>query len=177
MWILAKLPKKGDKSMEIKIRQAVDNDKESFINFTVQLSKFNRSNHDTRCKYDNYQLVIDSIRNKAKETFYNRDEHTLILVAELDNKPVGYALGRIFEEDNAADNGTGRMGLFDELFVDDTARGFGVGQKLLDETIKWMKENGINRVKLHAYCWNNNAKKLYEKNGFKEYAVSYETFI
>lgn len=40
-----------------------------------------------------------------------------------------------------------------------------------------MKEKGVNRVKLHAYSWNNNAKKIYERNGFKEYAVSYEKFI
>ena len=40
-----------------------------------------------------------------------------------------------------------------------------------------MKENRISRVKLHAYSWNDNAKKLYERNGFREYAISYETFI
>lgn len=100
-----------------------------------------------------------------------------IFIAELEGKPVGYALGRIFEEDEAADNGTGRMGLFDELFVDASARGHGIGQKLLDETIKWMREKEINRVKLHAYSWNENAKILYEKNNFKEYAVAYEIFI
>jgi len=76
-----------------------------------------------------------------------------------------------------ADNGTGRMGLFDELFVDAVARGLGVGQKLLDKTISWMKEKGINRIKLHAYSWNNQAKRLYEKKGFREYAVSYEIFM
>ena len=69
------------------------------------------------------------------------------------------------------------MGLFDELFVDAVARGLGVGQKLLDKTISWMKEKGINRIKLHAYSWNNQAKRLYEKKGFREYAVSYEIFM
>lgn len=163
--------------MEITIRQVIDSDREPFVNFTVQLSRFNRSNHDNQCKYDNHELVIDLIRNKAEETFNNRSENTLILIAELEDKPVGYALGRIFEEDKTADNGTGRMGLFDELFVDGTVRGLGVGRKLLDEIIKWMKKKEISRIKLHAYSWNNNAKRLYKKNGFKEYAVSYETFI
>jgi len=40
-----------------------------------------------------------------------------------------------------------------------------------------MKEQRVNRVKLHAYSGNNNAKKIYEQNGFKEYVVSYEKFI
>jgi len=163
--------------MEVKLRQAIDTDENIFIDFTIKLSKFNRSNHSDICKYDDYELVIDSIQKKAEETFKNRNEDTLILIAELESKPVGYALGRIFRQDETADNGTGRMGLFDELFVDDSARGLGSGHKLLDGTIKWMKEKGIHRVKINAYSWNINAKKFYERNGFNEYAVSYETFI
>ena len=61
--------------------------------------------------------------------------------------------------------------------LNEIARGFGIGQKLLNETLMWMKGKGINRVKLHVYAWNNNAKKIYERNGFKEYVVSYEKFI
>lgn len=163
--------------MEVKVRHAIDRDENIFIDFTVKLSKFNRSNHSDICKYDDCELIANSIQRKAEETFKNRNEDTLILIAELESKPVGYALGRIFQQDETADNGTGRMGLFDELFVDDLARGSGLGHKLLDETIKWMKEKGINRVKIHAYSWNNNAKRFYERNGFNEYAVSYETFI
>jgi len=163
--------------MKLEIRQAVDTDKSNFIDFSIKLSRFNRNNHNNECKYDNYELVIDSIKSKAEETFISRNEDTLILIAELEGKPVGYALGRIFEEDKSTDNGAGRIGLLDELFLDDTARGLGLGQKLIDEIIVWMKEKKINRIKLHAYSWNNNAKRLYERNGFKEYAVSYETFI
>jgi len=163
--------------MKVEIRQAVDSDKNIFIDFAVKLSRFNRANHNSECKYDDFELVVNSIKKIAEETFINRNEDTLILIAELDSKPVGYALGRVFEQDENADNGTGRMGLFDELFVEDTARGLGQGRRLLDETLEWMKKVGINRVKLHAYSWNNNAKKLYEKYGFKEYVVSYEKFI
>lgn len=163
--------------MSVKIRKAEDRDREIFIEYAIKLSKFNRNNHKRESTYDDYESVINSIKRNADETFNNRNEDTLILIAELEGTPVGYALGRIFEENEAADNGTGRMGLFDELFLDDAARGLGLGQKLLDETMKWMKERGINRVKLHAYSWNDHAKKLYARNGFKEYAVSYETFI
>lgn len=163
--------------MKVNIRQAVDSDKEKFIYWVVKLSNFNRTNHNNKCKYDDYKLVTNSIQIKAEEIFNNRNEDTLILIAELEEKPVGYALGTIFQEAETADNGAGRIGLFDELFVEDIARGVGVGQKLLNETMKWMKENRINRVKLHAYSWNNNAKRLYERNGFSEYSVSYDIFI
>lgn len=163
--------------MKTNIRQAVDSDRDVFVDFTVKLSRFNRKNHSGECKYDDYEAVADAISRKAQETFDNRNEDTYILIAELEGKPVGYALGRIFEEDETADNGTGRMGLFDELFLEDEARGFGLGQKLLDEVTGWMKGNGIRRIKLHAYSWNDHAKRLYERSGFKEYAVSYQKFI
>ncbi|MTI71589.1 MAG: GNAT family N-acetyltransferase [Firmicutes bacterium] len=163
--------------METKIRQADESDKKVFIDYSIKLSKFNRVNHNNDSKYDDYSLVIKAIKKKAEETFKYRNENTLILIAEIENKPVGYALGRIYKEDETADNGTGEMGLLDELFIEDRARGAGLGQKLLNEAIKWMKEKGIKRIKLHAYSWNDNAIKLYERNGFKEYVVSYETFI
>lgn len=166
-----------DRAVDIKIRQATESDKEIFSEFAVRLSEFNRSNHDSKCKYDDYEAVVCAIKENSLITFENRNDDILILMAELDGRPVGYALGRIFEEAGTADNGTGRMGLFDELFLDDAARGYGIGQRLLDEIISWLKGRGINRVKLHAYSWNSNAKKLYEKNGFKEYAVSYEKYL
>lgn len=163
--------------METCIRRALDKDINVFTDFVLQLSRFNRSNHKTECKYDDYELVRDSIRERAEETFCKRNENTLILIAEVDGVPMGYALGRIYEEEKTADNGTGLVGLFDELFVDDRARGLGIGKRLIDEVTLWMKEEGISRIKLHAYSWNENAKKLYEKYGFREYAVSYEKFI
>jgi len=162
---------------DINIRQASEADKKLFIDFAVKLSNYNRQNHSDQCKYDDYDAVIAAIKKHAGETFDNKNEDTLIFIAELDGIPTGYALGRIFEESATADNGTGRMGLIDELFLDETARGLGLGKKLLTEIIHHMKELGITRIKLHAYSWNQNAVKLYENMGFKEYAVSYEQFI
>lgn len=163
--------------MEVTIRRAEESDREVFVNYTAELSRYNRANHNNQCKYDNYEFIINSIRERAYITFDNRSEDIGIFIAELAGKPIGYALGRIFVEDGTADNGTGRMGLFDELFIAAEARGLGAGQKLLDETITWLRKKEIKRIKLQAYSWNKAAKSLYEKNGFREYAVSYECFI
>lgn len=163
--------------MNVEIRRAKETDKNVFVDFALKLSQFNRRNHNERCKYDDYEMVLKAIQKRAEETFDNLNEDTLILIAAVDSQPVGYALGRIFQQDEAADNGTGVMGLFDELFLDDAARGHGLGQKLIDEVMKWMKEKGVHRVKLHAYSWNQHAKKIYEQNGFEKYVESYEKFI
>jgi hypothetical protein len=58
--------------MQIVIRKAVDSDIDIFIDFTIELSKFNRSNHNVICKYDNYEFVLNSISKNGKDTFDNR---------------------------------------------------------------------------------------------------------
>jgi GNAT superfamily N-acetyltransferase len=161
----------------MKIRPATADDKYEFVELTIRLSQFNRSNHLENSKYDDFRDVLIAIREKAKETFEHRDENVRIIVVEYKKKLIGYALGKIDIEDESADNGTGMIGLFDDIYIDPEARGHGLGQKLLHEMMIWFKSKRINRVKLHAYSWNLKAKELYEKNGFNEYAVSYEKFI
>jgi len=46
---------------------------------------------------------MDSIQRKAEETFKQINDDSLILIAEWDGQPVGYALGRIYNEDETAD--------------------------------------------------------------------------
>ncbi|WP_432666186.1 GNAT family N-acetyltransferase [Wukongibacter baidiensis] len=163
--------------MDIIVRKALEKDRSNYVKFAIKLSEFNRSNHREECRYDNYDMVLDAIKRRSKKIFDNRNEDCLILTALIEDRAVGYAMAKIYEEEMVADNGTGRIGLFDELYVDDSARGFGIGKMLLDEVMNWFKERDIKRVKLHAYSWNEKAKKLYENNGFSEYAVSYEKFI
>ncbi len=163
--------------MSVLIRQVRENDKNDFIELSVKLSRFNRKHHGDSCKTDDFQNVLEVIREKAEQTFLQRNDDILILMAEVDGNVCGYALGRIINEEPWVDNGTGRIGLFDELYLDKSARGLGLGQKLFNEVMSWMKQKGMNRVKLHAYSWNTHAQKIYKQNGFSEYAVSFEKFI
>lgn len=47
----------------------------------------------------------------------------------------------------------------------------------MEELHTWFHQNDIHRVKLHAYAWNQDAIKLYERNGFTPYVISLEKFI
>lgn len=163
--------------MNLSIRSAQNEDKNRFIELSVKLSQFSRERHNNACKTDDYQNVLEAIRIRTEQTFLQRDDDMLILIAEVEAKVCGYALGRIIHEKPWVDNGTGRMGLFDELYLDESTRGLGLGQKMIDEVMSWMEGKGITRVKLHAYSWNTHAKRIYEQNGFREYAVSYETYL
>ncbi|KAB3538543.1 hypothetical protein F8154_01825 [Alkaliphilus pronyensis] len=60
--------------MKVKIRQAVESDKNTFVNFAIKLSEFSRQNHSIISKYDNYSLVVEAVRAKAEKTFVNREK-------------------------------------------------------------------------------------------------------
>ena len=161
----------------IQIKKAIIEDKNTFINFTVELCEFNRNNHPSQNKYDDFENVVYEVKEKARKTFDQNGDDVLILIARIDSVPAGYALGRIYDEETYADNGTGRIGLLDEIHLNSSARGQGLGEKLIRELLKWMKDQDVNRVKLHAYTWNTKAREIYKKIGFHEYAVSYEKFL
>ncbi len=82
---------------------------------SVILSRFNRDHHANACKTDDFQNVLEAVQEKAEKTFLQRSDDTLILIAEVEEKVCGYALGRIIHEEPCVENGTGRMGLFDEF--------------------------------------------------------------
>ena len=162
----------------ITLREARENDKEIFVELTSALSRFNRQHHDEKSTYDDYSQVLEAIKSHALKTFENRDDgRTHIILAENHQDIVGYGLARVYDEDATADNGTGQIGLIDELFVSASVRGKGIGYMLLDDCMEWLKKTNIQRVKLHAYSWNDSAKCIYERKGFKAYAISYEKWL
>lgn len=101
--------------MSVLIRPARGNDKNDFIELSVKLSRFNRKHHGDSCKTDDFQNVLEAIREKAEQTFLQGNDDILILMAEVDGNVCGYDLGRIINEEPCVENGTGRMGLFDEF--------------------------------------------------------------
>ncbi len=54
----------------------------------------------------------------------------------------------------------------DDLIVEKSFRGQGIGQKLLFWGMNHIKEQGYEEIILHVAEWNQNAVKLYLKNGF-----------
>ncbi len=54
----------------------------------------------------------------------------------------------------------------DDLIVEKSFQGQGIGQKLLFWGMNHIKEQGYEEIILHVAEWNQNAVKLYLKNGF-----------
>ena len=160
-----------------RIREAREEDQERFVSLCLELARFNRHNHDLRCTFDDFQEVLSLKDDEARKTFNLRGENPKIFVAEREGRIMGYALGRIVEAEQNADNGRCCMGLLDQLMVEPAARGEGIGKALMDTMILFFRSLGLQRIRIHAYAWNSEARKLYEKSDFKPYAVSYEKFF
>ncbi len=61
----------------------------------------------------------------------------------------------------------GPAGFIHDLLVSDEARGLGIGERLLDAAVGWLKERGVPRVMLWSAARNAGAQRLFERHGFK----------
>lgn len=156
--------------MEIEIKKAVKEDKAAFVELSIELTKFNKRQHDKY--YNDFNEVLDVRRIRCENKFEEIDKKSnmLILMAYSGKKAVGYTKSYIIDQKL-------RVGYCNELYIKKEARGLGIGKKLLDESLKWMKQKKAVRAMMSVYLWNDGAKGFYEKEGFEAYAVSYEKKI
>ena len=83
---------------------------------------------------------------------------TVFLVAEYDNRVVGYlGMKPVLDE-----------GFISNVAVTSSARGKGVGSKLLEKLSDFAKEKGIKTISLEVRPSNAPAIALYEKFGYKQ---------
>jgi ribosomal protein S18 acetylase RimI-like enzyme len=86
-----------------------------------------------------------------------------VFVAEnSDGTVVGYVTTRV--------NDAGRIGLIPNLAVDPVHQGHGLGRALLERAIEFMRERGMEVVKIETLEQNPIGKKLYPSLGFQEVA-------
>ena len=111
----------------------------------------------------NEMINPNFIVNNYFENIYNNENNTL-LIAVTNNEIVGY----IFVKTIEAEIENQRLALIDGLFVLEEYRGKGIASSLINESLKWTKENNINIVKIKVMSNNINAVKLYEKFKFTE---------
>jgi GNAT superfamily N-acetyltransferase len=82
----------------------------------------------------------------------------LRFVAVLDDQVVGLAAG--------GDSNYSRTASLTSLWVDPSARGRGVGDRLVMAVLDWAESEGFNQVLLWVTEGNSKAESLYQRNGF-----------
>ena len=84
-----------------------------------------------------------------------------VLVGTIDEVPIGYGVARV----ETLGDGS-RLGAVDDLFVEDGARGVGVGELMMGELVSWCRAQGCLGIDVMALPGHRAAKNFFEESGF-----------
>jgi len=99
-------------------------------------------------------------------------ERCHVLVAET-SEPVGYLLAELVEAPDTATRYAQRVLRIHELSVAANNRRCGCGRALLKHATSLAKSNGVTRVDLDAWWFNENARAFFKSAGFRELSVRF----
>ncbi len=84
-----------------------------------------------------------------------------VVAGTIDDVVVGYAVARL--EDLA--DGT-RLGVVDDIFVDEEARGVGLGEAMMNDLVAWCVAQGCFGMDAMALPGHRSTKNFFEESGF-----------
>lgn len=143
--------------MNCQIRKARVSDVKIINNFLTRLI------HDEK-KYNN-NINENCVVNKFYENIIENPQNC-ILIAETNNKIIGYLYGFIQNNGNTYINIVTQI---DAIFVDENYRKMGIGTMLIKEFKKWSECKNAKHIEITACNDNNIAILLYKEMGFKNF--------
>ena len=152
--------------MEVFIRQAKFSDLEEILRLNKALFDYEEIFNS---EYDLNWTYSDVGRKYFKERLENKS--SVILIAELDKKIVGYMLAFI---NNYPFRSKNPIAEIENMYIDERFRGIGTGTKLMNELKRILKEKKVKRIKVEAVAQNYKAIEFYKKNGFGDFDVTLE---
>ena len=113
--------------------------------------------------------------SKAGEEYFKlkiESSDSLTLVAEVEGIIVGYLAGSIIAPEDYRT--LTKMAEAENMFVEESFRGQGVGTKLSEQFEDWCRGKGAQRIRHVASAANSEAIKFYKAHGSKEVSVTLE---
>lgn len=101
------------------------------------------------------------------------DENSYNVVAIEDDKIIGVLILEISTKLHRAK----KAAFIDSLIIDENCRNKGYGKRLLDEAIKYAKEQDCEVIELTSFIANEDGHRFYEKNGFKKHAYKFKQYL
>jgi GNAT superfamily N-acetyltransferase len=135
--------------MDFVIRKAKIEDMPQVLHLINQLAIFEKEP----------DAVVITVEDLKKDGF-GKHPAFFCFVAELNHKVEGIALGF-----NRYSTWKGNILHLEDLIVNQSTRGFGMGTALLDEVVKYGHELGVKRINWEVLEWNKPAIELYEQKG------------
>jgi len=137
---------------ETSIRWATENDAALIVCYIRALAIFEKED------VANVHITEADVRRDA----FGTTRRFEVLIAEIDRKPVGFAL--FFPNYSTWE---GKPGLYiEDIFVEESARKSGIGRKLIAAVAKIAQLRGCARIDLAVLDWNP-ARSFYHRLGFQ----------
>lgn len=105
-----------------------------------------------------------------------RDDLRPVFVWE-DKTVLGYAFCQFEDRQNSLAMTAHRSLYIDDLCVDESARGRGIGKELFRHCLSFAKENACHNVTLNVWSCNESARCFYEKMGMQVQKIGMETVL
>lgn len=136
----------------VTIREADDQDADAIYSMVVKLAAY----------LSEQDKVVSSVEDFRADKFPDPPGFH-VLIAERDGEPVGMSL--YF---HTFSTWLGALGVYiQDLYVDDAARGEGLGARLVSETVRRARERGANHLRLAVDHRNESAQGFYRKVGMR----------
>ena len=148
-------------NMQINVRRATHDDLGALKHLEQQLINFER-------QFDPDIREGENVHYYDLEKLLMQDNISLI-VAEVDNKIVGCAFGKIVKAPDWSESEY--IGHIKMVFVEEEYRKKGVGRAIFAGLKKWFREKQAASVYVEFYLDNTNALEAYKKYGFKPYTM------
>jgi len=134
------------------IRWATESDAALIVHFIRELAIFEKE------PVEHVRITDADVRRDG----FGPHRRFEVLIAEVDRKAVGFAL--FFPNYSTWE---GKPGLYiEDIFVDETMRGTGIGRKLIAAVAKIARSRGCARIDLAVLNWNP-ARGFYNRIGFR----------
>lgn len=134
------------------------------------IERWGRALYDVERAFEPHMRYFgEHYRERDTEQLSNPD--ALYLIAEVQNQPVGYLSASItnMPEHLAL---SGQECVIETIYLETSARGKGVADKLVKACFSWLQQKGVKRVRAGVYAQNRASLKLFERFGLQPYHVT-----
>ena len=146
--------------MSTLIRQAGKNDIDAIQSLLMQVERIHYNGRPDIFREGGVKFTEDELKTLLE------DESRPVFCAVVDGHVVGYVfciIGRISDNPMLRDAKTLHL---EDVCVDESCRGTGVGSELIEFVKSYAKENGFTRIDLDVWEFNDRAREFYIKHGF-----------
>jgi ribosomal protein S18 acetylase RimI-like enzyme len=152
----------------IEIREAINNDLKNIHKLDIDFFDESHKKHDKTLNL-NWPNTYN-----AQKWFDRRinDKKSLFLVAESDDKLVGYFCGSISKV--YSHRKRVKSADLENIFISGNYRRKHLGSQFVEKFIKWCKENKVKQISVSAFANNQSAINFYHKFGFINYVITME---